>query len=112
MADKKAFHQHEHPIYPWIALFFSLFMILGVAGWYYLTYLDTLNAETDSSVSSAYTTTVHGSNTVSGTNTTTGNVDQQSIDQAITAVDKSMKSTNSNDFSDSNLSNSTVGVSN
>jgi len=45
MADQKKtpIHKHSHPAYSWIALIVSVVMILGVAGWYYLTISDGYN---------------------------------------------------------------------
>lgn len=107
---KSPLHQHEHPIYPWIALFVSLFVILGLAGWYYLVNLDTLNAEIDSVVKNSFSTT-KSSTTTSSTSTTTS-VDQATVEQTITAVEKQIDGASNSDFADDTLNDSTIGVSN
>lgn len=114
---KTPLHKHEHPIYPWIGLFAALFIVLGLAGWYYLTYLDTLNAETDSVMTSAYQTTSVKTpvvNPATGTDgqKTTSSADQTAVDQSITAAEKQINAVSNNDFSDNALGSSAVGVSN
>ncbi len=102
MAEKTPVHMHSHPVYAWVALVFSLSVILGVAGWYYLIYSQGLNDDLVQSVQNL-ATTKHEAIVSSSTTQTEVSTDIDEIEQDINSVPDS-------DLSDVQLDNTILGI--
>jgi hypothetical protein len=105
MADKnKPFFKHSHPAYGWVAIVISIAAIFGVAGWYYLTYTDGLNADLVLSAQNLVSPKNEPSVSSSAASTT---VD---VSTDVDEIDKSVNSVADTDFADAQLDNTILGI--
>ena len=105
MAEAKTpFHKHAHPAYGWIALIVSTVLILGVAGWYYLTITQGYNDEVLNTVKETA-----GPVKQTSAARTTSPID---VKAETTKIDTAINSTSDADFSDTQLDNTILGINN
>jgi len=99
---KTPLHQHSHNAYAWIALVISVFAILGIAGWYYLTILDGYN---DNLVYSVSELAIPAKQTT-GASTT----DKVSVLDETSTIDQEVNNVPESDLSDTQLDNTILGI--
>ena len=99
---KTPLHKHEHPLYAWIALIVSVFVIFGVSGWYYLTYQDGLNNEVIETVKETTEVTKDTSSTK-----VTSPVD---INSEITTLQQQVDSVSETNYDSTQLDNTILGI--
>lgn len=103
MADQKTpIHKHAHPVYGWVALIVSAVIILGIAGWYYITISDGYNQEV---VDSAAIVVLPAKETTA--TSTWGTVD---VATETSAIDSEIDSVLESDMSDAQLDNTILGI--
>jgi len=108
MIDKKTpLHMHEHPAYGWVALMVSVAVILGVAGWYYLTYTQGLNDDFVQSVKDLAAPKREVS--ISSATTASGRV-VTDIKAETSTIDKDLNLVSDSDLSDTQLDNTILGI--
>jgi len=100
--SKTLIHKHTHPVYAWIALIVSVTIILGVAGWYYLTISGGYNDDLVYSVLSISAPIKETSAT-----STTKPVDTVT---ATTQIDYDIDSILDSDLSDTQLDDTILGI--
>lgn len=100
--EKTPLHKHTHPAYAWIALVFSVLVIMSVAGWYYLTYQDSLNNDVIETVKETTTTTKDTSSTM-----VTSPID---IDSEITTIQEQVDSVVDTDYESTQLDDTILGI--
>lgn len=103
MAENTSILKHEHPLYQWIALVAAVALVFALAGWAILANQDASDA------------VIVGSAQATDTQTSTEKADVASknakvIDNEVTAINKEINSVSSDDFSDTKLDNTSLGL--
>ncbi|GEM_PF-1202451 len=101
---EKSFFRHSHPVYGWIALIFALIVVFGVAGWYYMTYTDSLNEDVVQNAQSLVLPRNDSSVSSSSTSTT---VD---VSAETEAIDENINAVTDTDFSDNQMDDTILGI--
>jgi hypothetical protein len=97
---KTPIHKHEHPVYPWLALIIATVLILGVAGWYYITVSDGYNDDVVYSVQELSSSTASSATSVDGVD----------VDTEVSAVDEELNGILESDFADTQIDDTILGV--
>lgn len=100
--NKTPIHKHAHPAYSWLALVVSVMIILGVAGWCYATYSQSLDSDLVLNAKSL----ALPQRSVSSTNT----LNPVSVATEIGKIDSGLDTVSDTDFSDAQMDNTILGV--
>lgn len=100
---KVPFHKKEiKPVYQWTALGVLVLVVLCVAGWSYLSYLDSVNVDMVESI----TTTTDSE----ATETVITIEDSADIESEVSAIQEEIDSISEEDFADSQLDDESLGL--
>ena len=105
--DKKSVMKHEHPLYPWLALVFSVIVIFGVAGWYILAYQSTVDDDSLVAIRATYQP-IKGEN--NGTAEATASDQATDIQGEVDKIDVTANGVSESSIDTAQLDNTNLGV--